>query len=75
MFECHKGSIAVDIPSDVKKVEKILQIKNKFNDTLLTLIFDCDGVVLNSNHIKTRTFYDGIQIRRRKSTRISEISY
>ena len=22
------------------------------------LFFDCDGVVLNSNHIKTRTFYD-----------------
>ena len=23
-----------------------------------TLIFDCDGVVLNSNKIKTQAFYD-----------------
>ena len=23
-----------------------------------TLVFDCDGVVLNSNKIKTRAFYD-----------------
>ena len=29
MFECHEGSIAVDIPSDVQKVEKLLQNKKQ----------------------------------------------
>ena len=50
-------SIAVDVPSDVEKVENYLNEKmilNKYE----TIIFDCDGVILNSNIIKTEGFFE-----------------
>ena len=38
MFKCRKGSIAVDIPSDVLKVEKLLK-NQQINKWQYTLIF------------------------------------
>ena len=32
-----------------------------------TLIFDCDGVILNSNNVKTQAFYDVTQVYGRES--------
>ena len=57
MFRCKEGSLAVDIPDDVEKVEKALINKMKINEKLFTSFFDCDGVILNSNKVKTNAFY------------------
>ena len=39
MFKCKEGSLAVDIPSDVKKVENALFNKIKNNEKLFTSFF------------------------------------
>ena len=55
MFECKNNSHAVDVPEDVKKIEKLLKKEMKIFE-YSSLIFDCDGVILNSNQIKTEAF-------------------
>ena len=59
MFECSQGSLAVDVPEDVQRVEAALisskHMLNSISD-YKALVFDCDGVVLDSNRIKTEAF-------------------
>ena len=56
MFKASKSSLAVDIPEDVKLVEEKLKINLNFMKKYKSIIFDCDGVILNSNKIKTASF-------------------
>ena len=54
-------SIDIDWKDDFKFAEKILSVnpKNIFNiNNYKYLIFDCDGVCLDSNQIKSNLFYD-----------------
>ena len=75
MFQCRKGSIAVDIPEDVKKVERFFQREIYNMNNYSHLFFDCDGVILNSNKIKTDAFYKlALNFWRIARTKISKLS-
>ena len=48
-----------------------MEMNNKiYFDQYQTLIFDCDGVILNSNRIKTQAFYDVAKIYGHKPAQI-----
>ena len=49
-------SIAVDVPDDVAKVELALRKIAHESTDYSAIIFDCDGVILDSNRVKTDAF-------------------
>ena len=57
MIPSSSVSLVVDEPSDVKKVERVFYLKKMILNKYKTLIFDCDGVILNSNQLKTKGFF------------------